>query len=83
MRWFEKKPVDRDAEQLTQSPRIVTRFLWKPLRIGDETRWLEVVSIKQEYRFISTSRSFSSYGNREGFYYWKDLNWIDQTSLPL
>ena len=32
--------------------KTVTRFLWLPLRIGDETRWLEPAEI--EYTLIPT-----------------------------
>lgn len=38
MRWFKKdKPVNR----------IVKRFAWFPIRIGDEYRWLETVYMWQ------------------------------------
>lgn len=41
MRWT--TPKLEDGEIFTQ-----TKFLWFPLRIGDETRWLERATI--EYR---------------------------------
>ena len=37
-----KRPLDRDT-------RIITKFLFFPVRIKDEWRWLEVASIKQMY----------------------------------
>ena len=29
--------------------RVVTRFLFLPCRIENESRWLEIASVKQEY----------------------------------
>ena len=42
--------------QIDGDERIITKFLWFPVSIGNETRWLERASIKQrlEYRFDTT-----------------------------
>jgi hypothetical protein len=36
--------------------RIIETFLWLPLRIGNETRWLETAYIKQIYTEITTPK---------------------------
>ena len=40
-----------------QDPKIGTidvriKFLWLPLTIGDETRWMEKATIVYEYRYV-------------------------------
>lgn len=44
--------------------RIITRFLLFPKRIGLETRWLEIVRIKQVYTMFGSRR------------YWKDKKFV-------
>lgn len=39
----------RTVRPMIHATRVVTRFLWFPLTIGRETRWLERVSIRQRY----------------------------------
>jgi hypothetical protein len=48
MRWFKKQSGDR---------RIVQKFLWFPLTIDNETRWLEFARFEQEIKstFIVSS----------------------------
>lgn len=57
MRWTKHKPEDGDT-------RIKTKFAFLPIKIGDEVRWLEKVTVKQEYR--------------EGYdlSYWADIEFI-------
>jgi len=43
MRWTDKKNPSNGET------RDVVRFLWLPLKIGKETRWLERATIKQEF----------------------------------
>lgn len=33
--------------------RVVTKFLWFPVRIANETRWLETVKINQIFKTFS------------------------------
>lgn len=37
MRWYK------------QSSRVIKRFAWFPITIGDETRWLETVYLRQNH----------------------------------
>lgn len=43
MRWHEKKIVELGDK------REITKFLWFPLKINKETRWLEMTTIEQKY----------------------------------
>jgi hypothetical protein len=45
MKWFEKTK----KQPLNGDKRIITKFLWFPLTISKETRWLEVASIQQHW----------------------------------
>lgn len=45
--------------------RIVTRFLWFPVAIGNDWRWLEVASYEEEY--------FKSNDSPIGF--WEKIKW--------
>lgn len=58
MRW-NNKPDPRFNDK-----RIIKRFLWCPLRLEDETRWLEFASIHQEY--------LASWG---GSSRWENMKW--------
>lgn len=49
--------------------RVVDRFLWRPLRLGDETRWLERAAVIQLFRRTE------SYWNRGG--HWVDWKWAE------
>lgn len=42
MRWFKNTPKEGDI-------RYVRKFLFLPLTISPETRWLEMVEIRQTY----------------------------------
>ena len=44
MRWYTGNKTNRKAGEL----RVLRRFLFIPLKIADETRWLEVADIVQE-----------------------------------
>lgn len=58
--------------------RVVDRFLWWPLRLGDETRWLEYAPIVQLFGRTQ------SYWNRGG--HWADWKWakppVENLSIP-
>jgi hypothetical protein len=63
MRWKAEaaKPEPKHGDE-----RAVTRFLWRPLLMGDEWRWLERAAIIQCYRSVPLAPSYSS---------WKDKRW--------
>lgn len=61
MRWREKVRPDLGDQ------RVVTRFLFKPLAIGGEVRWLELAKIRQ----IHIPRIN---GSRD----WINLGWSDE-----
>jgi hypothetical protein len=46
MRFIDKNYID-EAIEATKTERVITKFLWFPVKIENETRWLETVSIKQ------------------------------------
>lgn len=51
--------------------RVVTRFLFLPLSLVDETRWLEKTTIKQKaYRSIAYESGFGAVPN--------GLVWVDE-----
>lgn len=52
--------------------RIVKRFLLFPIRLGDESRWLEVAIIKQT--FVAHDLFPRSQPG-----YWKDTSWTEPT----
>lgn len=58
---FKYKPEPKLSDE-----RIVTKFLLFPKRIGDERRWLETATFKQEYREVYEQ----GYGQK-----WIDVSW--------
>ena len=36
--------------------RYIRRFLWRPITLNEETRWLEFAVIKEEYKIIGWVR---------------------------
>lgn len=58
MRWQRERPQVGDT-------RVRTGFLWRPLEIAGESRWLETVSWREEYRRVLTHR------------YWTATEWLD------
>jgi hypothetical protein len=46
MRWFH---TPTPPEPKPGQSRVITKFAWFPVRIGNETRWLETVHLHQEY----------------------------------
>ena len=60
MRFPKRKPKPRDT-------RIKTKFLFFPLKIDDETRWLEISSYQQEYIYCSTFTPSK----------WYNICWVD------
>jgi hypothetical protein len=50
--------------------KIKTKFLWWPITIDGETRWLETATI--EYRVDYDDDLFNS-----KYYYWAPINFID------
>ena len=54
--------------------KIKTKFLWLPITIDGETRWLEKATI--EYR-VDCERDFVY----DEYYVWKPLNFIDNEQI--
>ncbi len=52
--------------------RIVRRFLWLPLRIGTETRWLETARIHQKF---VVDQAVDLAGTPEQQAYWQNVGW--------
>ena len=52
--------------------RIVTKFLLRPRKIGNETRWLERANIKQR---VCTWTAADEFGIMT-VYGWKDIEWL-------
>lgn len=76
MRWHDK-PKKKPPEDGTT--RVVRRFLFFPLCLKSEYRWLEFVKIKQRYWAHETywyKNSFGgeSLGSRGG--YWSDVDFV-------
>jgi hypothetical protein len=66
---FTKEKAMIDAYWSSKS-KIKDKFLWFPVNINGETRWLEKATI--EYR---VERDEDLFCNR--YYYWKPFNFID------
>ncbi len=63
MRWNRKvRPKDGDIK-------YVRRFLWFPLKLDGETRWLETTSIKLKW--------VSAYGYDGDYSSWKYVCWAE------
>jgi hypothetical protein len=45
---FRKKPSKKLEEW--QKPSVITFFAWLPVTIGNETRWLELVTVRREWQ---------------------------------
>lgn len=52
-----------------------TKFLWWPLTIGGETRWLETATI--EYR-VNCDYGIYYLISSDKYYYWEPLNFINK-----
>jgi hypothetical protein len=66
---FTKKKEMMDA-YWSSKLKIKTRFLWLPVTIKGETRWLEKATI--EYR-VDWERDLVD----DKYYFWKPINFID------
>lgn len=67
MRFYHK---NNDKEGDT---RVVRKFLWLPLRIGDETRWLECCHLVQ-----TLEQEFDTTSGYSGFV-WKTIGWVNDS----
>lgn len=76
MRWMQPKPPKHG------NIRFIKRFLWLPLTIQRETRWLEFVKIRQRYNDgVAGGRGY--YGKHEPLFpgprpaaRWENLNFV-------
>lgn len=66
MRFRNKKSPYKIGEK-----RIVTKFLFFPVTIKDETRWFEKVTLEEEYEYGQDITTGSSWE------YWRPIRWID------
>ena len=69
MRFTKEKELRDDYIKSTRKTK--TKFLWLPLTIYGETRWLETATI--EYRVVSEDGLLSGKN-----YYWAPFNFIDE-----
>lgn len=72
MRWT--KPKDPWEGFDRGDKRTVTRFLWFPLTIDKETRWLETASYEEEVTQYETGDEL---GYRYIFWAWKATRWMN------
>ena len=68
MRW-KSEPKSKVGDE-----RVITSFLILPVKIGNETRWLEKVKIRQ---VLKASYTFES-GLPHLKEYWDDIEFIDE-----
>lgn len=68
MRWYDTSPEKISDE------RVIEKFLWFPLTIDRETRWLEKVKIRQK-----ATRDMNIH--RSGYTVIKDFVWKDAEFL--
>ena len=69
MRFTKEKQLRDDYIKSTRKTK--TKFLWLPVDIKGETRWLEIATI--EYRVDYDYGLFN-----DKYYYWEPLNFIDK-----
>jgi hypothetical protein len=69
MRFTKEKEIREAYWKSTRKTK--TKFLWWPVTIGGETRWLETVTI--EYR---VNYDYGLFVDR--YYYWEPFNFIDK-----
>ena len=72
MRFTKEKQLRDDYIKSTRKTK--TKFLWLPLTVYGETRWLETATI--EYRVVSEEPLYALIGGRN--YYWAPFNFIDE-----
>ena len=58
MRWKKERSI---YERKVGEVRIVKKFLWFPLRIGEEVRWLESAVIRQRIGHFQIPGSYDYY----------------------
>jgi len=70
---FTKEKEKIDAYRTNKS-KIKTKFLWLPVNIGGETRWLEKATIDYKVSF-----GYDLMGVK--YYFWEPLNFIDNEQV--
>ena len=68
MKWLSDPLEDKEGNQ-----RVIEKFLWFPIKISGEWRWLEKCKILQEIRAcdIGGSMEWGKYKR-----YWINIEWI-------
>lgn len=56
--------------------RIIRKFLWFPLQLQNEIRWLEYALIEEEVDYDINIRATSN--DKIKVYYWKKVKWINE-----
>lgn len=78
MRILHKKSLNKDKTYKDQpkpyDERVVTKFLWLPKRIKDETRWLETTTWIEKYTINVSWGIFTVFT----YFDWKDWKWVDE-----
>jgi len=76
-----KSTKDNSPRVFVYDKRIYSCFLWLPLTIDEETRWLENVKFKQRYEIYPEDRlsrfSDKEYGVGGRWWAWVDQEWVD------
>ena len=69
MKWKKKKIIEQ-PDPVHGDTRMFRKFLWLPLTINDETRWLESVWIVQKYVKLDLACGVD-------ITYWEDYRFMD------
>lgn len=56
--------------------RTIRKFLWFPLQLQNEIRWLEYALIEEEVDYDINIRATSN--DKIRVYYWKKVKWINE-----
>lgn len=57
--------------------RVVQKFLWTPLTLDHQTRWLETVKIRQVCNLRQAKVFEGKITTAEPQFFWDDLEWVD------
>lgn len=68
--------INRGRQPQEGETRICKAYLWLPKRIGDEWRWLETATWRQEYRALHVLVPERNCLNSWTTLHWVDTEWI-------
>jgi hypothetical protein len=76
MKWKNQNGASKDAK------RIVTRFLFLPKSVGDETRWLERATWEEKsVPFYSWVGGLHGFSKEPTSFEWEPVRWIDEGAI--